>query len=183
MGLSSLPGPSEGMLCVILVNTALSISIFKGILRSQQQQLHLQIIKLQSFDFRVCQPESFLEEFRNRTPTVKFESLCKCKKQADNECSVCLSKFEEDSEINKLKCGHLFHKTCLEKWIDYWNITCPLCRTPLVVVAADDQLVSSNAASRLILYQIQTGDGSILLCIFCELFMYVVDPCVMEALV
>ena len=158
MGLSSLPGPSEGMLCVILVNTALSISIFKGILRSVLQLIGIRLSPSsaaaaaassenqtsESFDFRVCQPESFLEEFRNRTPTVKFESLCKCKKQADNECSVCLSNFEEDSEINKLKCGHLFHKTCLEKWIDYWNITCPLCRTPLVVVAADDQLVSSN---------------------------------------
>nr|AEQ19306.1 RING zinc finger protein [Brassica napus] len=158
MGLSSLPGPSEGMLCVILVNTALSISIFKGILRSVLQLIGIRLSPSsaaaaaassenqtsESFDFRVCQPESFLEEFRNRTPTVKFESLCKCKKQADNECSVCLSKFEEDSEINKLKCGHLFHKTCLEKWIDYWNITCPLCRTPLVVVAADDQLVSYN---------------------------------------
>ncbi|CAN6906683.1 hypothetical protein Bca4012_076307 [Brassica carinata] len=158
MGLSSLPGPSEGMLCVILVNTALSISIFKGILRSVLQLIGIRLSPSSaaaaaassenqtsdSFDFRVCQPESFLEEFRNRTPTVKFESLCKCKKQADNECSVCLSKFEGDSEINKLKCGHLFHKTCLEKWIDYWNITCPLCRTPLVVVAADDQLVSYN---------------------------------------
>ncbi|CAF2158174.1 probable E3 ubiquitin-protein ligase XERICO [Brassica rapa] len=159
MGLSSLPGPSEGMLCVILVNTALSISIFKGILRSVLQLIGIRLCPSsaaaaaaassenqtsETFDFRVCQPESFLEEFRNRTPTVKFESLCKCKKQADNECSVCLSNFEEDSEINKLKCGHLFHKTCLEKWIDYWNITCPLCRTPLVVVAADDQLVSSN---------------------------------------
>uniref|UniRef100_A0A1J3DCM5 Putative E3 ubiquitin-protein ligase XERICO n=1 Tax=Noccaea caerulescens TaxID=107243 RepID=A0A1J3DCM5_NOCCA len=162
MGLSSLPGPSEGMLCVILVNTALSISVFKGIVRSV---LHVVGIRLstpssvaaaaaasseiptsESFDFRVYHPESFLEEFRNRTPTLKFESLCRCKKQADNECSVCLSKFEEDSEINKLKCGHLFHKTCLEKWIDYWNITCPLCRTPLVAVAAsaEDQQVSTN---------------------------------------
>ncbi|KAJ4880919.1 putative E3 ubiquitin-protein ligase XERICO [Raphanus sativus] len=157
MGLSSLPGPSEGMLCVLLVNTALSISIFKGIVRSVLQLVGIRLSPSsvapaassenqtsETFDFRVCQPESFLEEFRNMTPTMKFESLCKCKKQADNECSVCLSKFEEDSEINKLKCGHLFHKTCLEKWIDYWNITCPLCRTPLVVVAPDDQLVSSN---------------------------------------
>ncbi|CAN7012078.1 probable E3 ubiquitin-protein ligase XERICO [Brassica rapa] len=148
MGLSSLPGPSEGMLCIILVNAALSISMFKGIVRSV---LHLVGIRLspssvasseiptsETFDFRICQPESFLEEFRNRTPTLKFESLCK--KQEDNECSVCLTKFEEGSEVNKLKCGHLFHKTCVEKWIDYWNITCPLCRTPLV---AEDQQVSS----------------------------------------
>ncbi|EOA31606.1 hypothetical protein CARUB_v10014802mg [Capsella rubella] len=160
MGLSSLPGPSEGMLCVILVNTALSISIVKGIVRSVLGIVGIRLSPPSSspssvttslenptsepFDFRVCQPESFLEEFRNKTPTLRFESLCRCKKQADNECSVCLSKFEGDSEINKLKCGHLFHKTCLEKWIDYWNITCPLCRTPLVVVAEDHQLSPST---------------------------------------
>ncbi|ESQ37035.1 hypothetical protein EUTSA_v10002694mg [Eutrema salsugineum] len=162
MGLSSLPGPSEGMLCVILVNTALSISIFKGIVRSVLHVLGIRLSQSSSspssvtasseipasepFDFRVSHPESFLEEFRNKTPTLRYESLCRCKKHEDNECSVCLSKFEEDSEINKLKCGHLFHKTCLEKWIDYWNITCPLCRTPLVVVAAaeDQKQLSSN---------------------------------------
>ncbi|CAN7048792.1 unnamed protein product [Brassica rapa subsp. trilocularis] len=43
MGLSSLPGPSEGMLCVILVNTALSISIFKGILRSVLQLIGIRL--------------------------------------------------------------------------------------------------------------------------------------------
>ncbi|CAN8270582.1 unnamed protein product [Cochlearia groenlandica] len=169
MGLSSLPSPSEGMLCVILVNTALSISIFKGIIRSVLDIVG--IISLSSsssssattvastssessFEFRVCHPESFfLEEFRNKTPTLRFESLCK-KLEEDNECSVCLSRFQGDSEINKLKCGHLFHKTCLEKWIDYWNITCPLCRTPLVVVVAaaaeeeaQQQLLSSSSSS------------------------------------
>nr|AFK48109.1 unknown [Lotus japonicus] len=34
MGLSSLPAPSEGVLCVILVNTAMSISIVKAIFRT-----------------------------------------------------------------------------------------------------------------------------------------------------
>ncbi|KAG2297989.1 hypothetical protein Bca52824_034462 [Brassica carinata] len=131
------------MLCIILVNKALSISIFKGIVRSV---LHLIGIRLSPYslassetpasDFRICQPESFLEGFRNRTPTLKFESLCRCKREADSECSVCLSTFEEDSDVNRLKCGHLFHKTCLEKWIDFRNVTCPLCRTPLV---AEDQ--------------------------------------------
>ncbi|CDY27877.1 BnaA07g04670D [Brassica napus] len=130
MGLSSLPGPSEGMLCVILVNTALSISIFKGILRSVLQLIGIRLCPSSAAAAAAASSENQTSE------TFDF--------RADNECSVCLSNFEEDSEINKLKCGHLFHKTCLEKWIDYWNITCPLCRTPLVVVAADDQLVSSN---------------------------------------
>ncbi|XP_010542038.1 PREDICTED: probable E3 ubiquitin-protein ligase XERICO [Tarenaya hassleriana] len=144
MGLSSLPAPSQGMLCIILVNTALSISIFKGIV---QYILHVVGVLLtsspsmpsvtpsedpsESFGLQFCHAHGLLEEFRNRTPTLRFSS---CKKHPDHEqdCSVCLTKFEPESEINNLNCGHLFHKICLEKWIDYWNITCPLCRTSLV---------------------------------------------------
>ncbi|XP_010557728.1 PREDICTED: probable E3 ubiquitin-protein ligase XERICO [Tarenaya hassleriana] len=144
MGLSTLPAPSEGMLCIILVNTASSISTFKGIVRSI---LHIVGILLtssstpsatshenppESFDLRSCHSDSPLKQFRNRTPALRFSSLCSCMKQPDHDCSVCLTRFEPESEINKLSCGHLFHKICLEKWIDYWNITCPLCRACLI---------------------------------------------------
>lgn len=147
MGLSSLPAPSEGVLCVLLVNTVLSISIFKGIVRTI---LHIVGIHLssssssspspspdasqnptESFEFHLSPSESYIEEFRSRTPTLRFDSVCCCE-LPEHECSVCLTQFEPESEINCLSCGHLFHKVCLEKWLDYWNITCPLCRTPLM---------------------------------------------------
>ncbi|KAI3880937.1 hypothetical protein MKX03_020003 [Papaver bracteatum] len=142
MGLSSLPAPSEGVLCVILVNTALSISIFKGIIRSI---LHIVGINTSSsssqsdsienpsepFDFCLTPSGTFVEEFRSRIPTVQFGSVCKSR-QYDHDCLVCLNQFEPKSEINRLSCGHVYHKVCLEKWLDYWNITCPLCRTPLM---------------------------------------------------
>ncbi|EEF28485.1 probable E3 ubiquitin-protein ligase XERICO [Ricinus communis] len=145
MGLSSLPAPSEGVLCVLLVNTALSISIFKGIVRSI---LHIVGIRLSSsssstassdynedptdlFEFRLPPSESYINEFRSRTPATRFDSVCRCK-QIEHDCSVCLTRFEPESEINCLSCGHLFHKVCLEKWLDYWNVTCPLCRSPVI---------------------------------------------------
>ncbi|KAF8410892.1 hypothetical protein HHK36_003429 [Tetracentron sinense] len=138
MGLSSLPAPSEGVLCILMVNTALSISIFKFIVRSI---LHIVGIHLSSSDSIASPPESFefhiipsdsnIEEFRSRIPAIRFDSVCNCK-LSECDCSVCLTRFEPDSEINSLSCGHLFHKVCLEKWLDYWNFTCPLCRTPLM---------------------------------------------------
>ncbi|GLT51135.1 hypothetical protein SLA2020_245650 [Shorea laevis] len=146
MGLSSLPAPSEGVLCVLLVNTALSISIVKGIIRSI---LHVVGIHLsssssssslpsdsvetpsESLEFCLSPSDSYIEEFRNRTPTIRFDAVCNCK-QDEHDCSVCLTQFEPESEVNCLSCGHLFHKVCLEKWLNYWNITCPLCRTPLL---------------------------------------------------
>uniref|UniRef100_A0A2P2MH54 Putative RING zinc finger family protein n=1 Tax=Rhizophora mucronata TaxID=61149 RepID=A0A2P2MH54_RHIMU len=150
MGLSSLPAPSEGMLCVLLVNTALSISIVKGILRSILRVVGIRLASPSpssspSSDYsedhaEPLEPhltpsggciEDYIEEFRSRTPVTQFDNVCSCE-QPEHECSVCLTQFEPKSEINCLACGHVFHKVCLEKWLDYWNITCPLCRTPLI---------------------------------------------------
>ncbi|XP_020584294.1 probable E3 ubiquitin-protein ligase XERICO [Phalaenopsis equestris] len=75
MGLSSLPTPSESVLALLLVNTALTISILK---------------------------------------------------------EICLARFEPESVVNRLPCGHLFHQSCVERWIEYRNNTCPLCRSHLL---------------------------------------------------
>ncbi|WCJ37350.1 RING/U-box superfamily protein [Euphorbia peplus] len=159
MGLSSLPGPSEGVLCVILVNTALSLSFFKGILRSILHVIGIHLsssssspppsttslsppsttslsseyteVPTESFDFHMGSSNPYIYEFRSRSPATRFDAMCRCK-QEERDCSVCLTEFEPDSEINYLGCGHLFHKVCLEKWLDYWNFTCPLCRSPVM---------------------------------------------------
>ncbi|KAI4308581.1 hypothetical protein L6164_031639 [Bauhinia variegata] len=146
MGLYSLPTPSEGVWCVLLVNTALSISIIKAIVRTI---LHIVGIRLSSsspatttslpdsqnppepFKFHLFPFEGYIEEFKSRTPTLRFDSVCSCRRP-EHDCSVCLTRFEPDSEINRLSCGHFFHKVCLEKWLEYSNITCPLCRAPLM---------------------------------------------------
>ncbi|KAF9607795.1 hypothetical protein IFM89_001516 [Coptis chinensis] len=156
MGLYSLPTPAEGVLCIILVNTAISISIFKGIVRSI---LHIVGIHLssqseseehssESCELILPPSDSFAEEFRNRVPAIRFCSVFNCN-SFNQECLVCLTCFEPDSMINHLCCGHVFHKVCLEKWLDYWNITCPLCRSPLmpeeeVPSVSDTELVGST---------------------------------------
>lgn len=48
------------------------------------------------------------------------------------ECSVCLSRFEDGDFIRKLiKCNHVFHKDCLDRWLqqECYCATCPLCRS------------------------------------------------------
>ncbi|KAL7086523.1 hypothetical protein ACP275_13G007000 [Erythranthe tilingii] len=142
MAISSYPTPSDaGVLCVILANTAISISIVKEILRSI---LHVMGIHIASSEEYSVEPtnssechnrissESYVEEFRNRTPSMSYASIFvhECPKQ---ECSICLSEFEPKSEINQLSCGHVFHKSCLEKWLNYWNTTCPLCRNLMML--------------------------------------------------
>ncbi|XVF79512.1 hypothetical protein PTKIN_Ptkin14bG0228900 [Pterospermum kingtungense] len=47
------------------------------------------------------------------------------------ECAICLCKIDEDDEIRELRCDHLFHKVCLDRWIGHRGSTCPICRSSL----------------------------------------------------
>lgn len=48
------------------------------------------------------------------------------------ECVVCLCTIEEGEEIKELKCQHLFHMDCLNRWLALdRHPRCPLCRGSL----------------------------------------------------
>ncbi|ANM62281.1 RING-H2 finger protein 2B [Arabidopsis thaliana] len=51
---------------------------------------------------------------------------------AASDCIVCLSKLKTGEEVRKLDCRHVFHKQCLEGWLQHLNFNCPLCRSPLL---------------------------------------------------
>ena len=69
-------------------------------------------------------------------PQEYYCNECKCKAIIDlkcgnhyifeNECPICLEKINYKSS-DKLECGHLFHKCCLDKWFMN-SYTCPICR-------------------------------------------------------
>ncbi|KAL5551481.1 hypothetical protein UlMin_001657 [Ulmus minor] len=57
-----------------------------------------------------------------------------CEKTQENHqeviCSICLDCLERSHEIRELvRCEHVFHKECLDSWIDQGQLTCPLCRS------------------------------------------------------
>lgn len=137
MGLSPYTTPADaGVFCVILVNTAISISVVKGMVRSILHVIGINFASweeysiegpLDPFEGRGSPSGSYMEEFRSRTPAVRYDSLC-ISNHPTQECPVCLADFNHDVEINRLSCGHVFHKLCLERWLKNWNVTCPLCR-------------------------------------------------------
>ncbi|KAJ3692595.1 hypothetical protein LUZ60_011690 [Juncus effusus] len=48
-------------------------------------------------------------------------------------CAVCLGQLKAREEVRELgNCSHLFHKDCIDKWIDLGKISCPLCRASLL---------------------------------------------------
>ncbi|CAI9768059.1 unnamed protein product [Fraxinus pennsylvanica] len=47
------------------------------------------------------------------------------------ECAVCLCRIDEGAEVRELRCNHLYHRVCLDKWVRHGRGTCPLCRNNL----------------------------------------------------
>ncbi|KAK8508002.1 hypothetical protein V6N13_055466 [Hibiscus sabdariffa] len=67
----------------------------------------------------------------DRLGVVRYTD-CGIDKDEEVTCAVCLCKIEEDDEIRELRCNHLFHKVCLDRWLGYsYSSTCPVCRTVL----------------------------------------------------
>lgn len=48
--------------------------------------------------------------------------------ETQNQCMVCLSEFEEGDLLRKVQgCEHLFHRTCIDEWLQR-SATCPICK-------------------------------------------------------
>ncbi|OWM85158.1 RING-H2 finger protein ATL47-like [Punica granatum] len=73
----------------------------------------------------VLQYGAYLE--KHRVVTVQEEQHENCA-----WCAVCLGRISESDEIRELcNCSHVFHRDCLDSWVDEKKVTCPLCRADL----------------------------------------------------
>jgi len=64
-----------------------------------------------------------------------LNTLVVCDELPENNCSICLEEFKNEDILKKLNCDHIFHKDCLQPWINNNNNnkTCPLCRRVVTV--------------------------------------------------
>ncbi|CAF1215482.1 unnamed protein product [Adineta ricciae] len=67
----------------------------------------------------------------NILPTEVFQGA-KNKNDEENKCSVCWDDFEQSQTLRRLRCFHLYHKECIDKWLKDKN-QCPICRIPPIV--------------------------------------------------
>lgn len=66
---------------------------------------------------------------REHLPVMKYSELV----DPPESCAVCLIEFSDNEEIRKLThCPHIFHRKCVDVWMDHDRKTCPLCRTPFI---------------------------------------------------
>lgn len=61
-------------------------------------------------------------------------------------CSVCWDCIEGSHQIRELStCCHVFHRECLDRWVDEGQLTCPLCRSTLLPPYTSPWVVLRNA--------------------------------------
>jgi hypothetical protein len=85
------------------------------------------------FDF-IRQPD--LEPVRVTIPKrndflldFKYSSSIPLKIEDQKTCTICLHGYEKETYASMIKtCGHLFHKSCINKWLTEYNHKCPVCR-------------------------------------------------------
>ncbi|KAG8640936.1 E3 ubiquitin-protein ligase RHA2B [Manihot esculenta] len=78
----------------------------------------------------VISTSQYLQLIEEKYPSTLYKE--KLRQQSLIECAVCLSEFLEGERVRKLKCKHTFHRDCLDKWLQQYLATCPLCRTKVL---------------------------------------------------
>ncbi|GAB2297001.1 E3 ubiquitin-protein ligase [Dionaea muscipula] len=81
------------------------------------------------------------------------------------DCVVCLCSLKEGQRVRRLNCRHVFHKECLDGWLDQMNFNCPLCFSPLVsgdLVCRTQRSVSGGLVERFALERNSVEHGEAL---------------------
>ncbi|MBA3956909.1 MAG: hypothetical protein H0X51_00740 [Parachlamydiaceae bacterium] len=68
-----------------------------------------------------------------------------------DECGICLSKYEQNvsNDCLRLKCGHIFHHACVERWI-LKKKSCPTCRSYSVIILVPIRKIFNQARKNFI---------------------------------
>ncbi|KAL2332798.1 hypothetical protein Fmac_014011 [Flemingia macrophylla] len=89
------------------------------------------IILIQKLRSGQISTRQYLKLIEKNNPTIRYTKRLKAEMAAEC-CRVCLCEFEEGEKLRELKCRHMFHKDCLDTWLQQCFGTCPLCRKQLV---------------------------------------------------
>lgn len=79
---------------------------------------------LNQFDENQERARALRPEDIKRLPMTKVTN-----KHVENgtHCTTCMESFELSEDVAKLDCDHIFHRACIEPWLQR-NNTCPICR-------------------------------------------------------
>ncbi|KAJ4715793.1 RING-H2 finger protein ATL18-like [Melia azedarach] len=124
------------MICLVHSESSISTAVIAFFICVMMSLLELKrgILRMLSFIFLKYQAEES-SQIAAYLSTSRFEDLDKyCSSGSGNKveemCSICLMEFEKEDVVSRLiRCGHVFHRDCIERWLDCYQFTCPLCRS------------------------------------------------------
>ena len=69
------------------------------------------------------------EEEINKIPTYNYIELDDEIKEKNNICCICNEDYIIDNKVRKLNCSHVYHISCIDKWLKEYSYKCPFCRS------------------------------------------------------
>lgn len=48
-------------------------------------------------------------------------------RESNTECSICYADYEQNEPVRTLRCGHDFHRACVDEWLTRHRNRCPMC--------------------------------------------------------
>ncbi|XP_062074832.1 brassinosteroid-responsive RING protein 1-like [Humulus lupulus] len=84
------------------------------------------------------------ESIKKQLPAMPYSSLVEKSSTRSSSCLtsciVCMNEIECKEEVRvPINCRHVFHKECLDAWIDQGQPSCPLCRSKLLPSSENHQ--------------------------------------------
>ncbi|KAI3967661.1 hypothetical protein MKX01_039571 [Papaver californicum] len=63
----------------------------------------------------------------------------------DENCSICLCELSNGETVRVLpKCKHIFHKECIDEWLPFRSLYCPICRAPVIELSIHERRSGTN---------------------------------------
>ena len=78
-------------------------------------------------------------QVRAKFPTFHYHPENHVDQPLDDECAICLDDFTEGTRLRKLPCGHVFHSTCVARWLIERSAVCPLCKMDLYEAEEEEE--------------------------------------------
>lgn len=99
-----------------------------SLIRSQISKVKKQV----SWRWCTAETEQHKNEIRKWVKDILIEQIITSihydTGDVDEQCPICLEIFRDNMILSKIRCNHIFHEDCINKWFDV-NFTCPLCKS------------------------------------------------------
>jgi len=88
-------------------------------------------------------------QVREKFPAFHYHPENHVEQPLDDECAICLDDFSEGMRLRRLPCGHVFHSTCISRWLIERSAFCPLCKVDLYEAEAEEDNQGNSRANSL----------------------------------